>query len=108
MPVGLEVTRSPPRPVAVTVRVALSPGGVRVSVVVRVTPAALALIVTGVEAVTTLLVRVKPARVAPCATETLLGTLAEAGFELDSGTGKPPCGAAAVSVTVPARGRKRT
>src|SRR5262245_37170278 len=39
IPAGLEVTRSPLRPVAVTVRVAVCPGGFTVSVVVRVTPA---------------------------------------------------------------------
>jgi hypothetical protein len=101
MPVGLEVTRSPPRPVAVTVSVAFWPGGVTVSVAVRVTLPALAVIVTGVDAVTALVVTVKPALVAPWATETLAGTLAVAGLELDSVTGKPPTGAAAVSVTVP-------
>ena len=101
MPAGLEVTRSPPRPVAVTVRVAFWPGGVTVSVAVRVTLPALAVIVTGVDAVTALVVTVKPALVAPWATDTLPGTLAVAGFELDSVTGKPPTGAAAVSVTVP-------
>src|SRR5687768_14395520 len=101
MPAGLEVTRSPPRPVAVTVRVAFWPGGVTVSVAVRVTLPALAVIVTGVDAVTELVVTVKPALVAPWATETLAGTLAVAGFELDSVTGNPPTGAAAVSVTVP-------
>src|SRR5688500_8697815 len=101
MPAGLEVTRSPPRPVAVTVSVAFWPGGVTVSVAVRVTLPALAVIVTGVDAVTALVVTVKPALVAPWTTETLPGTLAAAGFELDNATGKPPAGAAAVSVTVP-------
>jgi hypothetical protein len=38
MPAGLEVTRSPDRPVAVTVNVAPCAGGVTVSVVVLVTP----------------------------------------------------------------------
>jgi hypothetical protein len=64
-PAGLEVTRSPPRPVAVTVSVAFWPGGVTVSVAVRVTLLALAAIVTGVDAVTALVVTVKPALVAP-------------------------------------------
>src|ERR671914_2066067 len=90
MPAGLDVTRSPPRPVAVTVSVAFSPGGVTVSVAVRVTLPALAVIVTGVDAVTALVVTVKPALVAPWETETLPGTLAVAGFELDSVTAKPP------------------
>jgi len=38
IPAGLEVIRSPLRPVAVTVSVAACPGGVTVSVAVRVTP----------------------------------------------------------------------
>ena len=71
MPAGLEVTRSPPRPVAVTVSVAFWPGGVTVSVAVRVTLPALAVIVTGVDAVTALVVTVKSALVAPWATEKL-------------------------------------
>ena len=75
MPAGLEVTRSPPRPVAVTVSVAFWPGGVTVSVAVRVTLPALAVIVTGVDAVTALVVTVKPALVAPWPAEKLPGTL---------------------------------
>jgi hypothetical protein len=39
MPVGVDVTRSPLRPVAVTVKVADCPGGFTVSVALRVTPA---------------------------------------------------------------------
>jgi hypothetical protein len=39
IPAGLDVTRSPLRPVAETVSVALCAGGVTVRVVVRVTPA---------------------------------------------------------------------
>jgi hypothetical protein len=39
IPAGLDVTRSPLRPVAVTVSVAVCAGGFTVSVVVRVTPA---------------------------------------------------------------------
>lgn len=38
MPAGLDVTRSPVRPVAVTVSVAAAAGGATVSVAVRVTP----------------------------------------------------------------------
>jgi hypothetical protein len=38
MPVGLDVTRSPLRPVAVTVNVALAEAGFTVTVAVRVTP----------------------------------------------------------------------
>jgi hypothetical protein len=37
MPAGLDSTRSPLRPVAVTVRVAVCPGGFTVNVVVRLT-----------------------------------------------------------------------
>jgi hypothetical protein len=39
IPAGLDVTRSPLRPLAVTVSVAVCPGGLTVSVAVRVTPA---------------------------------------------------------------------
>src|SRR5918994_5037699 len=46
MPAGFEVTRSPPRPVAVTVSVAACGGGFTVRVAVRVTPPALAVIGT--------------------------------------------------------------
>jgi hypothetical protein len=38
---------------------------------------------------------------APCATVTVCGTLAAAGFELESDTTDPPAPAGAVSVTVP-------
>jgi hypothetical protein len=38
IPVGVDVTRSPLRPVAVTVKLAACPGGFTVSVAVRVTP----------------------------------------------------------------------
>jgi hypothetical protein len=39
MPIGLDVRRSPLRPLAVTVKLTLAPGGLMVSVAVRVTPA---------------------------------------------------------------------
>jgi hypothetical protein len=65
IPAGLDVTRSPPRPVAVAVRVAFCAGGVTVSVAVRVTFPALAVIVTGVDVVTALVVTAKVAVVAP-------------------------------------------
>ena len=100
MPAGLEVTLSPLRPVAVTVSVTVCPGGVTVSVVVRVTPPALAVRVTGVDAATGLVVTAKVALVAPCATVTLAGTVA-APLLLASVTANPPGGAAAVKVTVP-------
>jgi len=100
IPAGLEVMRSPLRPVAVTVKVAPCPAGVTVSVAVRVTLPATAVIVTGVEAVTVVVAMEKVALVAPCATVTLAGTVAAALLSL-SETAKPPAGAAAVSVTVP-------
>ena len=100
MPAGFEVTRSPLRPVAVTVSVAVCAGGVTVRVAVRVTPPALAVIVTGVDVVTALVAIAKVALVAPCATDTLAGTVA-AVLLSDSATVSPPAGAADVSVTVP-------
>jgi hypothetical protein len=101
MPAGFEVTRSPPRPVAVTVSVAACGGGVTVRVAVRVMPPALAVIVTGVDVVTALVGIAKVALVVPCATETLAGTVAAAVLLLDSDTTRPPVGAAEVRVTVP-------
>ena len=100
MPAGLDVTRSPLRPLAVTVSVAVVAGGVTVSDAVRVTPACVAVIVTGVEAPTAVVAAVKLAVVAPCATVTLPGTVA-AVWLLLSVTVNPPTGAALVSVTVP-------
>ena len=66
----------------------------------RVTPPALAVIVTSVEVATALAVTVKVALVAPWATVTLAGTVAAAVL-LDSVTPNPPAGAAPVNVTVP-------
>lgn len=100
IPAGLEVIRSPLRPVAVTVSVAACPGAFTVSVAVRVTLPAVAVIVTGVDAATELVVIAKVALVAPCATVTPGGAVAEASL-LDSVTANPPAGAALVSVTVP-------
>jgi hypothetical protein len=100
IPVGVEVTRSPPRPVAVTVSVAVCGWGFTVRVAVRVTPPALAVIVTGVDAVTALVVIAKGAFIAPCGTDTLAGTGAAA-LLLDRETARPPAGAGDVSVTVP-------
>ena len=67
----------------------------------RVTPPAIAVIVTGVEVVTALVAIAKVALVAPCANDTLAGTVAAAVLLLDSETTKPPAGAGDVSVTVP-------
>jgi hypothetical protein len=100
MPVGLEVMRSPLRPVAVTVKVRACPAAVTVSVVVRVTPAAVAVIVTGVDAVTLVVAIAKVALVAPCATVTLAGTVVALLLSLNV-TANPPAGAAAVNVTIP-------
>jgi hypothetical protein len=101
MPAGFDVTRSPLRPVAVTVRVAVCAGGVTVRVAVRETPPALAVMVTGVDVVTALVGIAKVALVAPCATDTPAGTVAAAVLLLDRDTAKPPAGAGDVSVTVP-------
>lgn len=100
MPAGLELMRSPLRPVAVTVRVASCPGGFTVRVAVRLTPPALAVIVTGVGVPTELVATAKVALVAPWATVTAAGTLA-AELLLEIDTVNPPAGAAAVNVTDP-------
>jgi hypothetical protein len=101
MPVGVDVTRSPLRPVAVTVRVADCPCGFTVSVVVRVTPAYVAVIVTAVLDATDDVVAANVAVVAPAAIVTLAGTFAAAVLLLVSDTTAPPDGAAELSVTVP-------
>lgn len=101
IPVGVDATRSPLRPIAVTVTVAVCGGGFTVRMAVRVVPPALAVIVTGVDVVTAVVGIAKVALVAPCATETLPGTLATAVSLLESETTNPPAGAAEVSATVP-------
>ena len=102
IPAGLDVIRSPLRPVAVTVTVTFAPGGVSVSAAELVTPAKTAEIVTAVEAVTAVVVTVKAALVAPAGTVTLAGTVTVAAVELpESVTSAPPVGAALVRVTVP-------
>src|SRR5262249_22091954 len=77
IPAGLELTRSPLRPVAVTESVAVwagGAGGFTVSVAVWLTPPKLPPIVTDVAAVTPVVVMLKLALVAPAATVTLAGT----------------------------------
>lgn len=101
IPAGLETTLSPLRPVAVSVSVTVCAGGTTVSVAVLVTPPALAVMVTGVDAATVAVVIVNVALLAPCATVALPGTVAAAVLLLASATAKPPVGAAAVSATVP-------
>lgn len=101
IPAGLETTLSPLRPVAVTVSVTDCAGGATVRVAVLVTPPALAVMVTGVDAATVAVVIVNVALLVPCATVALPGTVAAAVLLLVSVTAKPPVGAAAVSATVP-------
>jgi hypothetical protein len=98
--VGFDVTRSPLRPVALTVNVAVVAAGLTVNVAVRLTPASLAVIVAGVEEETAPVTMVKVALVAPCATVTFAGAPA-AGLLLASVTVSPPAGAADDNVTVP-------
>jgi hypothetical protein len=100
MPAGLDVIRSPLRPVAVSVSVVPCAGGMTVSTVVRVTPAALAVTVTDVDAPTAEVGRAKLMLLAPCVTATLAGGVAAA-LLLDKATTNPPAGAAAESVTLP-------
>jgi hypothetical protein len=66
-----------------------------------VTAPALAVIVTGVDAVTALVAIAKVALVVPGAIETPAGTVAAVVLLLDRDTAKPPAGAGDVSVTVP-------
>jgi hypothetical protein len=91
MPAGADETRSPLRPLAVTVRVADCGGGggdadVTVRVAVFVTPFNEAEIVTGVEALTPVVEMAKTAVCEPVGTTTLAGTAATPGLALASAT----------------------
>ncbi len=68
---------------------------------VLVTPAYDAEMVTGVDAVTALVLTVNVALLAPAATVTLAGTVAVDVLLLDRETATPPLGAGPLSVTVP-------
>jgi hypothetical protein len=100
IPAGFDDTRSPLRPVAVTVNVAPCAGGFTVSVAVRVTPLCAAVMVTGVDPLTVVVDAVNVLLAAPAGTVTLAGTEAPAAL-LDSDTRMPPDGAALDNVTVP-------
>jgi hypothetical protein len=100
MPDGVDVMRSPLRPVAVTVSVAAWPGGLMVNVAVRVTLPALAVIVAADDVLTVVVEIVNVALVAPAVTVTFAGTVAAA-LLLESVTVNPPEAAAEVSVTFP-------
>jgi len=81
IPTGLDVMRSPPRPVAVTVSVAVCCGGgagATVRLVVAVVPLYVAERVTAVDVLTVDVVTAKVAELAPAATVTLAGTAAAA------------------------------
>jgi len=109
IPLGVEVTRSPLRPLAVTVNVADCGGGggggwdepaVTASVAVFVTPFSVAEIVAPVSALTADVVIVKTALCEPDGTVTLAGTDATPGFALDRATGTSAV-AAAIRTTPP-------
>ncbi len=101
IPAGLDVTPSPLRPVAVTVKVTFVVAGFTVSVALRLIPPKEPEMLTAVEAVTEPVMAVKLALVAPAATVTLTGTLATAVLLLKKLTTAPPEGAALVRVTAP-------
>src|SRR5262245_11246827 len=75
--------------------------GFTVSVAVLVTALKTAVIVTGVDAATEVVVTAKVALVAPAGTVTLAGTEATVAFALESVTSAPPAGAPEVRVAVP-------
>ena len=99
MPTGLDTTRSPLRPLAVTVKLTPAAAGFTVSAAVLVTPTKTAEMVAEVEAVTEVVVTVKLALVAPAGTVTLVAVAAVELLESDMNA--PPAGAALVRVNVP-------
>src|SRR5215211_6643291 len=101
IPVGVDVTRSPLRPVTVTVRVAVCGGGFTIRMAVRVTPPNAPLIVRDVDAATDAVLTTNVALKAPAGTVTLAGRVAALGLLLDSVTTAPPEGAALVRLAVP-------
>ena len=94
IPAGLDVIRSPLRPLAFTVSVAFCGGGgggggdagVTVRLAVFVTPFNVAVIVTGVETVTLLVEIAKTALCEPAGTVTVVGTAATPALLLESAT----------------------
>jgi hypothetical protein len=104
IPAGLDVTRSPLLPVAVTVSVAVCGGGgagLTVTLVVAVAPLYAAEIVTAVDVVTPEVETANVAVLAPDCTVTDAGTAAAPALLLESETVAPACGAAADRATVP-------
>lgn len=104
IPAGLEVTRSPARPVAVTVSVAVCGGGgagSTVRLVVAVAPLYVAEMVTGVDVATAEVETAKVAVLAPEGIVTDAGTVAAPALLLDRETVAPACGAAPDKVTAP-------
>ena len=71
---------------------------------VLVTPAYDAEMVTGVDAVTALVLTVNVALLAPAVTVTLAGTVAAVVLSLDRETAAPPLGAGPLRLTVPVDG----
>jgi len=109
IPAGVELTRSPLRPLAVTVSVAVCDGGGggggaaagdTVTVAVLVTPLKLAVIVTVVDVLTALVETVKTPTWLAAGTVTVDGTLATDALLLESETTASAC-ATALSSTLP-------